>query len=153
MPELRIVLKLSVGFAEIFPEDGLQLSISLPSWTPSLHSGSDLKSTPSLVSISDPALRLRSVSEHTLGAGLIWDGAHRKGLREWMLRQDLGAGSAPRPLQRLPWEWQMEHRAPGMRWIPNVQVGTTPTLVPWLLGKNCSSGKAEDNFFRLVKLT
>lgn len=44
-------------------------------------------------------------------------------------------------------------RAPGLRRIPNVQVGTTPTLVPWLLGKNYGSGKAEDKFFRLVKLT
>ena len=35
---------------------------------------------------------------------------------------------------------------------PNMQVGTTPTLVPWLLGENYGSGKVEDKFFRLVKL-
>ena len=47
------------------------------------------------------------LSEYTsgVGAGLTWGRAHRKGLRERMLGQNLGVGSAPRPPQRLPWEW------------------------------------------------
>ena len=142
-----------MGFAEVLPEDGLWLSILLPSWTPSLHPGSELNNTPTLVSISDPASEICLRTHLGVGAGLTWDCAHRKGLREGILGQDLGAGSAARPPQRLPWEWEMEHIAPGLRRILNVQVGTTPTLVPWLLGKNYGSGKVEDKFFRLVKLT
>ena len=93
MPELRIVLKLSVGFAEIFPEDGLQLSISLPSWTPSLYPGSDLKSTPSLVSISDPASEI-CLRTH-LGGGSDLGRCSQEGFEGVDARTGLGSWLSP----------------------------------------------------------
>lgn len=93
MPELRTVLKLSVGFAEVFPEDGLQLSISLPSWTPSLHPGSDLKSTSSLVSISDLASEI-CLRTH-LGGGSDLGPCSREGFEGADARTGLGSWLSP----------------------------------------------------------
>lgn len=75
------------------------------------------------------------------------------GLRERMLGQDLGAGSAPSHCKDCLGSGSWNTKSPRhARRIPNVQVGTTPTLVPWLLGKNYMAVGGGQIFFRLVKL-
>lgn len=146
MPELWTVLKLSVGFAEVFPEDGLQLSVSLPSWTPSLHPGSDLKSIPTLVSISDPASEICLRTHFGSGGGSDFRPCSQEGFEGADARAGLGSWLSPSATAKTALGMvDGTQRAPGTRRIPNVQVGTTPTLVPWLLGKAMAVGRWRTN--------